>query len=79
MREARRIVVWAGSLTEPGEEIGGIGAQLRRAANRLQLREGTIWRAYQRRAGPDSFAQLCEARNRLLERIAIEQARKVFS
>ena len=74
--EARRIVLWAGSLTEPGEEIGGKGEQLRRAARLLQLHEGVVWRAYQRRSGPEIFPTIWEARNQLIERLANQHARQ---
>ena len=68
--EARRIILWAGQLTNAGEEIGGIGAQLNRAAELLQLHHGIVWRAYQRRSGPEIFPTILEARNALLERMA---------
>jgi hypothetical protein len=68
--EARRIVLWAGSLVDEGEEIGGIGTQLRRAAERLRLHDGVVWRAYQRRSGPEIFPVIWEARNKLIERLA---------
>ena len=77
--EARRIVLWAGSLIGPREEVGGIGTQLRRAADRLQLHEGVIWRAYQRRAGPEIFPTIWHARNNLIERIASVEAKAISS
>jgi hypothetical protein len=67
--EARRIVLWAGSLVNEGEEIGGVGQQLRRAAERLRLHDGVVWRAYQRRSGPEIFPTIWEARNSLIERL----------
>lgn len=67
--EARRIVLWAGALIQPDEEIGGIGVQLDRAARLLQLHPGVIWRAYQKRSGPAIFPTIERARNMLLERI----------
>jgi len=70
--EARQIVVWAGSLIQQGEEIGGIGSQLRRAARLLQLHPGIIWRAYQRRAGPEIYPAIQDARDALVERQAVK-------
>ena len=68
--EARRIVLWAGSLVQPGEEIGGIGNQLQRASRMLQLHYGVCWRAYQKRSGPEIYPCIYEARNKLVERLA---------
>lgn len=68
--EARRIVLWAGSIVRDGEEIGGIGVQLQRAARLLQLHYGVVWRAYQKRCGPEIFPTVWEARNSLIERLA---------
>lgn len=73
--EARRIVLWAGQLIDDNEEIGGIGEQLQRAAKLLQLHYGVVWRAYQRRAGPEIFPTILEARNLLLERMATKDRR----
>lgn len=66
--EARRIILWAGSLVEDGEEIGGIKQQLRRASHHLGLHEGIVWRAYECRCGPKIFPTIEEARNKLLQR-----------
>jgi len=77
--EARRIVLWAGSLTDDGEEIGGIGQQLRRAAERLRLHDGVVWRAYQRRSGPEIYPSIDIARNELIARLAVEVRRKQLS
>ena len=68
--EARRIVVWAGELTEEGEEVGGIGAQNNRAARLLRLHIGVILRARARRSGPEVFPAIQAAHRDLLERIA---------
>lgn len=73
---AREIVLWAGSLTEDGEEIGGIGAQLNRASRLLRLHYGVVWRAYQRRAGPEIFPSIWDARNALIERLAKDMQAK---
>ena len=68
--EAKRIVIWAGELTQPGEAVGGIGTQNQRASRLLHLPIGVIVRARYERSGPEIFPSIHEARNRLLERIA---------
>lgn len=68
--EAKRIVVWAGELTQPGEPVGGIGTQNQRASRLLQLPIGVIVRARYERSGPEIFPSIHEARNRLIERLA---------
>ena len=68
--EAQRIVFWAGSLVEDGEQIGGIGQQQRRASRLLRLHDGVVWRAWYARAGPEIFPTIWEARNSLIERLA---------
>ncbi len=73
--EAQRIVVWAGELSEFGEPVGGIGTQLNRAARLLQLHPGVVWRARYKRAGPEIFPTIWEARNALVEREATVQSR----
>lgn len=68
--EAKRIVIWAGELTTPGEPVGGIGTQNQRASRLLHLPIGVIVRARYERSGPEIFPSIQEARNKLVERIA---------
>lgn len=67
--ECRAIVVWAGELTEPGEEVGGIGAQNNRAAKWLRLHIGVIERAREGASGPVIAQTIFAARDAFIESV----------
>ena len=77
--ECRSIVVWAGELTDPGEEVGGIGAQNNRASRKLRLHVGVIERARAMRSGPEIAPSIFAARDNLVARLATEMRRRQSS
>lgn len=63
---ARSIIVMAGELTEYGEEVGSIKAQLNRASRRLGLPVDACWRARHLRAGPRSAIKIRRAARNII-------------
>lgn len=72
---ARAIVVWVGEQAEEGEEVGGIGVQIQRAARLLRLPEGVVLHARHRRSGPEICPVIFDAHEAYLVRRAEQEAR----
>lgn len=70
VQEAKRIVIWAWELTQPGEAVGGIGTQNKRASELLRLPVEVIKRARYERVGPAAFPTIEKARDELIKRLA---------
>ena len=76
---SKRIVIWAGELTEPGGAVGGISTQNNRASRLLEQPLGVIHRARYERSGPEIFPSIWASYQKLLARIASEQRRRQSS